>query len=381
MILKETYGDSCLNYASDKIRLDYLKQGLEKPQVSDDGMIDPSNIEGAEDLVVVLNHGNYVMFYEMFVESCWDALFEKPEYVGLDEETAIEKLVMNRFTKIAEAAGEKVLDWKMDWEDEILSIKISNSKGKTKMKQLKEVIQEAIKSSEKSEKIKEIAKKGDLNISKYDMDELIMGYDVELEHGTVNPVTNVTDDDPISTLKIAIAHLNEVPDYYIKLKKNVENEEAKEKPKNLLEKKKKINENDDMSEKKSKNKLIIKNSVDNMTPEKIELTKTFIAFCLKYLKIDEPVTIYFTGKRGGPIKTTASFFPDDNEIWIYCKNRNMIGDIYRSTAHELRHLKQNIDGEIKDNSGEDGSPEENAANQFSGLMIRKFGKIHPEIYQ
>ena len=46
-----------------------------------------------------------------------------------------------------------------------------------------------------------------------------MGMDVELEHGTVDPNTNVTNDDPLTTAKIALAHLNEFPDYYTRLEK------------------------------------------------------------------------------------------------------------------------------------------------------------------
>lgn len=45
------------------------------------------------------------------------------------------------------------------------------------------------------------------------------GMNVELEHGTRSPKTNVTDDDPLMTGKIALAHLNEFPDYYVRLKK------------------------------------------------------------------------------------------------------------------------------------------------------------------
>ncbi len=44
-----------------------------------------------------------------------------------------------------------------------------------------------------------------------------MGMDVELEHGTHDPETNVTDDDLLTTAKIARAHLNEFPDYYSRL--------------------------------------------------------------------------------------------------------------------------------------------------------------------
>jgi hypothetical protein len=43
------------------------------------------------------------------------------------------------------------------------------------------------------------------------------GMDVELEHGTRDRETNVTDDDVTVTAKIARAHLNEFPDYYTRL--------------------------------------------------------------------------------------------------------------------------------------------------------------------
>ena len=51
--------------------------------------------------------------------------------------------------------------------------------------------------------------------------------DVELEHSTRDPKTNVTDDDETMTGKIALAHLNEFPDYYTRLAKmEKEGEEA-----------------------------------------------------------------------------------------------------------------------------------------------------------
>lgn len=50
-----------------------------------------------------------------------------------------------------------------------------------------------------------------------DIDELTKGLNVELEHGTRYADTNVTDDDELTTAKIALAHLKELPDYYTKL--------------------------------------------------------------------------------------------------------------------------------------------------------------------
>ena len=53
--------------------------------------------------------------------------------------------------------------------------------------------------------------------SPFDVDQFRMGMDDELEHGTRDPETNVTDDDETVTAKIARAHLNEFPDYYTRL--------------------------------------------------------------------------------------------------------------------------------------------------------------------
>jgi Protein of unknown function (DUF5661) len=53
----------------------------------------------------------------------------------------------------------------------------------------------------------------------FDLEQFRMGMDVELEHGTRDPQTNVTGDDALMTAKIARAHLNEFPDYYTRLAK------------------------------------------------------------------------------------------------------------------------------------------------------------------
>ena len=57
----------------------------------------------------------------------------------------------------------------------------------------------------------------DWSASPFDVEQFRMGMDVELEHGTHDPETNVTDDDVDVTAKIARAHLNEFPDYYTRL--------------------------------------------------------------------------------------------------------------------------------------------------------------------
>jgi hypothetical protein len=52
---------------------------------------------------------------------------------------------------------------------------------------------------------------------KFDVEQFTMGLNVELEHGRRDPATDVTHDEPMATGKIALAHLNEFPDYYARL--------------------------------------------------------------------------------------------------------------------------------------------------------------------
>jgi len=70
-----------------------------------------------------------------------------------------------------------------------------------------------------ADEAKTIGEQLGIDWSQYDVEQFRMGMDVELEHGTVDPNTNVTDDDPLITGKIALAHLNEFADYYTRLEK------------------------------------------------------------------------------------------------------------------------------------------------------------------
>jgi hypothetical protein len=65
----------------------------------------------------------------------------------------------------------------------------------------------------------------DWALAPFDVEQFRAGMDVELEHGLHDSATNVTDDDSVTTGKIALAHLNEFPDYYTRLERM--EEEAK----------------------------------------------------------------------------------------------------------------------------------------------------------
>lgn len=73
------------------------------------------------------------------------------------------------------------------------------------------------KKSFTTEEAKTIGEQLGITWDKFDVEQFRMGMDVELEHGLVDPHTNVTNDDPLMTGKIALAHLNEFPDYYTRL--------------------------------------------------------------------------------------------------------------------------------------------------------------------
>ncbi|MFP4170101.1 MAG: DUF5661 family protein [Methanomassiliicoccales archaeon] len=76
-----------------------------------------------------------------------------------------------------------------------------------------------------AEEAKEVGVKLGLKWDRFDVDQFRRGMDVELEHGGQDPATDVTGDDPVTVGKIALAHLNEFPDYYDRLEKMEEEAE------------------------------------------------------------------------------------------------------------------------------------------------------------
>lgn len=82
-----------------------------------------------------------------------------------------------------------------------------------------------IKERFSTEEAIEIGRSIGVKFDKFDIEQFRMGLDVELEHGRHDMNTNVTDDDPIMTGKITLAHLNEFPDYYTRLYKMEEEAE------------------------------------------------------------------------------------------------------------------------------------------------------------
>ena len=70
-----------------------------------------------------------------------------------------------------------------------------------------------------SEEARRVGDEIGVDWSRFDLEQFRLGMDVEFEHGSHDPQTDVTNDDPIVTGKIALAHMKEFPDYYERLER------------------------------------------------------------------------------------------------------------------------------------------------------------------
>jgi hypothetical protein len=88
-------------------------------------------------------------------------------------------------------------------------------------KEIMEYVQDTTTVSEKRQfsfnEAKQIGDTLGISWDKFGVEQFRMGLNIELEHGRRDPATDVTDDKPMVTGKIALAHLNEIPDYYTRL--------------------------------------------------------------------------------------------------------------------------------------------------------------------
>ena len=123
-------------------------------------------------------------------------------------------------------------------------------------------------------------------------------------------------------------------------------------------------------------------SIDQKDIKKINegVIEDFIEFGRKELSLGDDFRVNLTN-NGDDIETLANYDMIDGEINVLTKDRADV-DIIRSIAHEMVHHNQNVRGDLRGNpeEGEDGSPWEDEANARAGVLVRKFGKINPDIY-
>ena len=107
----------------------------------------------------------------------------------------------------------------------------------------------------------------------------------------------------------------------------------------------------------------------------------FTDYATNYLSIDRPSIKLITDPQYTQQNHSfGGYMPSNNNISVVVHNRNM-ADILRTLAHELVHHMQNLDDRLEDNSGEDGSPEENEANSLAAVIMRQYGRDNTNIYE
>lgn len=118
---------------------------------------------------------------------------------------------------------------------------------------------------------------------------------------------------------------------------------------------------------------------ESFTPQKAPLMKRFVEYACNELEINEPkINIINSPTYSQEYKSFGGYIPSEEKILVVVHNRNM-ADILRTLAHELVHHMQNIKGD--ELNGEDGSEIENEANARAGVIMRKFGRENPEIFE
>jgi len=123
------------------------------------------------------------------------------------------------------------------------------------------------------------------------------------------------------------------------------------------------------------------NFLNEETVDIKELAIDFIKFCRSELKIEKLPKIIF--KRSptwsSENKTFGHYNNSENQLVVGLRNRHPM-DIMRTLAHELVHHRQYEMGEVPMDAGKDGSKWENQANSVAGVIMRRYGKKHPEIF-
>ena len=134
--------------------------------------------------------------------------------------------------------------------------------------------------------------------------------------------------------------------------------------------------------KKEYKQQLKENIIKEYPVEYLQLLKTFVDFaCDKLDIIDRPkITLLNNSDFTQEFKSFGGYVPGRNSLAVVIKGR-ALADVLRTLAHELVHAHQMELGTISDyHSGETGSFIENEANMIAGIIMRDFGKEHPEIF-
>lgn len=108
----------------------------------------------------------------------------------------------------------------------------------------------------------------------------------------------------------------------------------------------------------------------------------FIRFAAEDLELKKlpKFDFKFDTQRSLEHKSFGGYAPSEKHITITVVNRHVM-DVCRTLAHELVHFKQDLDNQLEDDdAGATGSPQENEANARAAVIMRNWGKKHPELF-
>jgi len=110
----------------------------------------------------------------------------------------------------------------------------------------------------------------------------------------------------------------------------------------------------------------------------VGMFKEFLPLAMEVLELDKLPEFKFSPIiDSGNQPSFGMYSVEDKMLHVALKNRHPV-DILRTVAHELVHFKQDMLGELNDESGATGSPEENQAHEIAGVIMRYFNKQNPQ---
>jgi hypothetical protein len=106
----------------------------------------------------------------------------------------------------------------------------------------------------------------------------------------------------------------------------------------------------------------------------------FIEFATSELGLQELPNIEMQDGNDRSVEFRSFGGYGDKHITVTLSNRHIM-DVCRTLAHELVHYRQDLNNELTHDSGNDGSDHENEANAQAAVIMRKWGKMHPNLFK
>lgn len=115
--------------------------------------------------------------------------------------------------------------------------------------------------------------------------------------------------------------------------------------------------------------------------KKNDIINQFVDEVCEYLDVNkDKIEISYEPDEAAEMTSFGKQTPSTGIIRVVALNRNL-ADILRTLAHELVHRKQEKEGKLYVGAGDDGTDIENEANSEAAIIMRKFGKTNPIIFE